>query len=103
MPSGWTLETLKEHYDALREGDQRAIQTALDAFEKRMDSVNEFRKTLSDQQGTFARKEAVDIEINNIKTRLDQSQGRGAGIKDLAGWIVSGVVAIVAVAAYLSK
>ena len=73
--SGWTVDTLHSHVvrllqesdkryeqrfqaqeksvkDALASAD-RAVNKAETASEKRLDSVNEFRKTLSDQTGTF--------------------------------------------------
>lgn len=53
MTTGWTTETLKEHVDARFEAMERAVTTADTANEKRLDSVNEFRATLADQQKTF--------------------------------------------------
>ncbi len=73
--SGWTVDTLHNHIsDLMRAADKRyeqrfdaqekavkdalasadrAVNKAETASEKRLDSVNEFRKTLSDQTGTF--------------------------------------------------
>jgi hypothetical protein len=68
---GWTVETLKEHYDRVFAQQEKAVEAALaaaekavskaeDAAEKRFESVNEFRQTLSDQTATFlTRKEAL--------------------------------------------
>jgi hypothetical protein len=60
----WTVTTLKEHLDAmLAERDkqislaltaaEKAVTKAEVATEKRFESVNEFRLTLSDQTKTF--------------------------------------------------
>jgi len=49
----WTLDALKEHFDARFDAVQQAVRTADAASEKRLDNVNEFRATLADQQKTF--------------------------------------------------
>lgn len=51
--TGWTTETLKEHFDARFDAVEAAVKTADAANEKRLDNVNEFRATLTDQQKTF--------------------------------------------------
>lgn len=75
QPSGWTTDTLKAHFDALRVADKelsetkhRHAQELRDAADKRYEqrfqaqeaaqlayktSANEFRGTLSDQAGRF--------------------------------------------------
>jgi hypothetical protein len=63
----WTVTTLKEHFEALRADDLRAVaelaasnekalQETRTATEKRFDSVNEFRGSLSDQTKTYVTK-----------------------------------------------
>jgi hypothetical protein len=62
--SGWTTETLKEHYDSLQyerelryqqrfESQERALEEAKRSSEKRLDGMNEFRGALTDAQKTF--------------------------------------------------
>lgn len=53
MSGEWNVDTLYTHFTALREADMLAVTKADSANEKRLDSVNEFRNTLKDQQGTF--------------------------------------------------
>lgn len=55
----WTIPALKEHFDARLDAMQEAVRVADAANEKRLDSVNEFRASLSDQQATFVTKEQV--------------------------------------------
>lgn len=100
---GWTPELLKEHYDALRVSDQAALLSALASLNKRLDVMNEFRSTISDQTAEFARRETVDAQIVSINERLANTAGRGTGMKEIFGYILSIVVAAVAVAAYLTK
>lgn len=51
--SGWTTETLKEHFNARFAAVEKAVEIANNANEKRLDNVNEFRGTLNDQQKAF--------------------------------------------------
>jgi hypothetical protein len=101
-PTGWTLATLKEHFDSLlaeedRRYEQRfasqeqAIRKADAANDARFSSVNEFRATLSDQQRTFMpRPEAeriitsIDERLAAMAARLDKAEGSSGG--KLAGW-----------------
>lgn len=55
----WTVDTLKQHFDARLDAMDKAIRVADGANEKRLDSVNEFRATLETQQSTFITKEQV--------------------------------------------
>jgi hypothetical protein len=51
--SDWTVDSLKEHIeDKLKERDLR-FQQRFEAGERRLDGMNEFRGTLSDQSKTF--------------------------------------------------
>lgn len=78
---------------------ERAIIKADVANEKRFDSVNEFRQTLSDQATQFVTNAefavattAMNQRLEDIKTRLDKQEGKGAGLN--AGWLyLLGVVA----------
>lgn len=113
---GWTFDTLLAHL----EGQIKAVESAADnrflgqgealakaetASEKRFDSVNEFRGTLSDQaRQQMPRGEAEQaIKANSDKTdvlaiRLERIEGRGAGLS--AGWaIVLGVAGLVSMMA----
>ncbi len=67
MSTEWTIATLKQHFEALRTDDLRAVaelaasnekalQETRTATEKRFDSVNEFRGQLSDQTKTYVTK-----------------------------------------------
>lgn len=49
----WTVNTLKTYMDTRFDAVEKAVETADAANEKRLDSVNEFRATLTDQQKTF--------------------------------------------------
>jgi len=70
----------------------KAITKAEVATEKRFESVNEFRQTLSDQTKTFVSKvefealrETSGTRITGLSSRLDKIEGKAVGLN--AGWI----------------
>jgi hypothetical protein len=93
---------------ALSAADQ-AVRKAETASERRFDSVNEFRLTLSDQQRTLWPRaegekllEVVNERLTLISARLDRLEGQGMGKG--AGWAAAAaVVALVAMAMTLLK
>lgn len=126
QPLGWTLDTLNIHLDQMinlndRRYEERfksqedhtalalaaareAVAKAETSSDKRFDSVNEFRKTLSDQTATFIpRSEALALlagqadKIDGLQSRLDKLEGRGAGGAALWGYAVGalGVIATI--------
>ena len=118
-----TVETipLKEHFESLlREMEKRyeqrfdaqekAVLKAEVATEKRLEGVNEFRKTLSDQQSTFVSKEVSDARFKSLENLVavltaqqQQNSGRGAGRNDV--WLVIVAIAspVIAIAAIFFK
>jgi hypothetical protein len=122
----WTLETLRVHLqsqiaalDRLTEArslaqDERvalaltsaqtAVTKAETATEKRFESVNEFRRTLSDQTQEFVtRREFEQIRdtnaerIREMQTRLDKTEGRSGGLQSGYGYLVAGIGAVVVI------
>lgn len=64
---GWTPDTLFQHFTQLRAADQNEKKTALDAMDKRLDGMNEFRKTVEDLSAkTLTRAEAWTFLIGVI-------------------------------------
>jgi hypothetical protein len=130
--SGWTIDTLRAHLDAvLTEMDRRfaaglaaqdkAVQIAMIASEKavvkaeiaaekRFESVNEFRAQLTDQAATFlARTEyltahqSLTEKIGDLAARLERIEGAKTGGRELWGYIVGGAGIILAVAAFVTR
>lgn len=122
-PSGWTVDTLKQHFDqrfrdqeqavaaavtaastatsVAMTAEQRAVAKAEAATEKRFTSVNEFRQTLSDQAATFMpraeaenRAQANTDKIDGLTSRLDKLESRLAA--------QTGMLAAIAVLASLA-
>lgn len=121
---GWTLATLKKHFDDLRNADKEAITTALSAAEKavaaamaasekailkaetaadkRAEASNEIRAAMVDQQKFFSNKDQTDLQFSNIVHRVESleqeiaaGKNRAAGIVQLWGMIGAVIGAVV--------
>ena len=102
----WTLLTLKAYYDQKFESLQVAVNKADAATEKRFESVNEFRGTLSDQQRTFLPRAEYEAgiktttdDILDLKTRLNKIENLKQGGSTTLAYIVSGVSLLIALIA----
>ncbi len=117
---GWTVKTLKQHYDALlkernRKVNQRfdAIKQAIkksDAYAKYRDKKqNEFRKALDDQNNNFARKKDVKYltkcldEIKEEMNRVRDVKQGGSQIWPYIFSIISLIGTVVMIIIYISK
>lgn len=83
---------------------EKAVTKAETANERRFESVNEFRETLSDQAATFisrvefeALRSAYAERIRELAERLDKTEGRSSGLTSGWGYLIGAVVA------YLTK
>lgn len=103
------LAAARTAVDAALTSAKEAVMKAEVASEKRFESVNEFRATLSDQQSTLmprieaeARMARVETDITELKKMRDVGSGRSSGLKD--SWVlivvivtlVGGILAIIA-------
>jgi ElaB/YqjD/DUF883 family membrane-anchored ribosome-binding protein len=101
--SGWTTDTLHSHMaQRLNDVDRmlsrrmddadKAIQAALaaaekatdkanDANEKRFEGVNEFRRALADQTGTFIPRTEYDAAHSALTDRVDANAERMAALE----------------------
>lgn len=104
--SGWTTDTLKEHVNKQFELRDRAILTALAANEKRLDAMNEFRQTLSDQAGLFMPRSEAEQRIGQVVDRLvvvehqlAESRGRSTGADATWAYIIGALGVLIALGA----
>jgi hypothetical protein len=142
-PSGWTLETLREHvltiieandkrYEQRFDASQKAIElgfsaqkSAVDAAlaaadravikaevaaEKRFESVNEFRNTLSDQQRNLIPRSEVDVTVRGIsekiatlQNQMERLQAERVGGRGAWGYMVGAAGLVVAIAALVLR
>ena len=100
--AGWTINTLRVYLEsrlnAMKEASVKANEAAAEAIDKaenatrlRFESVNEFRKTLTDQASQFATRaqfeeaqkasqssrEAVNQRLEALSTRIDRGETAG--------------------------
>lgn len=80
---------------------KEAVTKAESAAEKRFESVNEFRATLSDQQSRLMPRSEVEVimkaqneKIGDMQTRLDKTEGKGTGMNQSMGWILFAITII---------
>lgn len=91
--------TLTSRLDAA----QRAVEKAEHSVDLRLAGMNEFRSALTDQAATFLTRQESDIwrsnlleKVHSLETRLDKAEGRGGGMQALWGWIIAGVLLLLA-------
>lgn len=107
--SGWTLATLKQHLEKQIEAVEGAAKLALEAadkaadkadaaFEKRMDSTNEWRGALDDQAKRAATIQMFDTlkeRVEAVERKVDAMLNKVVGFGALIAVVVS-VIAIFA-------
>lgn len=133
--SGWTTDTLRYHMqrqiDDLRgllderhaaqttamnaalAAAEKAVAKAETAAEKRFESVNEFRSALTDAAARNVTRSEFDAavgrnaeRIDELRDRINRSEGRGVGLN--AGWVyllggVSALAALFAIVVALTR
>lgn len=88
----------KDYVDVRFEAQEKGVQTALSAAEKavikaetaaekRFELLNELREGVA----TKEQLEALEKVVNELKDRLNTSQGKNSGISAFAGWIVAAI------------
>jgi len=90
-----TLSALERSNNAALTAAKEAVIKAEVAAEKRFDSVNEFRNTLKDQQGTLATKTDMDTRFRYVEQKLaeiDARLNKTSGGLDAATWIWAAVI-----------
>jgi hypothetical protein len=74
---------------------EKAVAKAETANEKRFESVNEFRKTLSDQTASFPSRvelQALADRVSDLATRMDKTEGKSTGLTAGWGYLVGAVL-----------
>jgi hypothetical protein len=72
----------EQRYQQRMDAADRAISKAEVAMERRLESVNEFRAQMADQQATLCRKSEVDIRFESLEKNMNatiQALERGRG------------------------
>jgi hypothetical protein len=135
MADEWTVDILHQHLMAILEerdkrytqrftdletalraalaASEKAISKAETATERRFESVNEFRQTLTDQAASFVTREVFDEAMKTSRERQQETTdrqntqlGKGAGLN--AGWLILAaaipiIIAIIMMVVTLSR
>jgi hypothetical protein len=121
----WTLETLKEHFDALRAADREAVSTALAAAEKavaaamaasekailkaenaadkRAEASNEIRGAMVDAQKSFADKAETERRLKMLEDAHIADASKTIGASQLYAAAAAIVVAVGALITIIFK
>ena len=104
---GWTVDTLKEHFERILVEKDKALNAALASSkeqvsvaeknaEKWRDNANEWRAAMTDREKTFMRisefniyKDSAEKALQAEKGRGDKSEGKQSGINQFVGWLVA--------------
>ena len=121
----WTIETLKEHFDALRTADKEAVATALAAAEKavtaaltasekailkaegaadkRAEASNEIRGAMVDAQKNFADKAETERRLKSLEDARIAASSKTIGANQLWAMAAGIVLVVVAVMGLIFK
>jgi hypothetical protein len=98
-------ERHQQYTDRFRSHEEN-VRIALTSTERRFESVNEFRQTLSDQAATFATRdqlEAMRTLVAAMAARLDRQEGRSTGLGAGWGYLVAAAGVVIAVVALVIR
>lgn len=107
----------QQRYDAQTTAINAALNAAKEAVikaetatERRFDSVNEFRKTLSDQAATFVSRAeylaghaSLAEKIDALASRLDKTEGHSSGGRDLWGYLAGAAGVVIAIVSFITR
>lgn len=85
--------SLKEHIEALLREKDEAVKTALAALDRRLDGMNEFRQTLSDQTREFMPRTDAERRLKALEDLVTKKAGFSGGWAMAVG--VVGLIALV--------
>lgn len=83
MPDTWTLDSLWLHFTTLLKDkeskdverfatNEKKVESALNALNKRFEGINELRGAMQDQQRSFMPRQEAEIQINALKEEIRQ-------------------------------
>lgn len=100
------LTAQKEAVAAALVAAEKAVLVAETNAEKWRMNANEWRGSMLDRETKFASKDYMDAELKGLRTELQslrESRAEGMGSKQMLGWIVSGIILLLAILGYLAK
>jgi hypothetical protein len=105
----WLEKSLKDYFQAKLDGIDKATVLREIALDKRLETMNEFRGSLKDQQGSFVTRNEYEVAVRDIRD-LRESRAKLEGKADqsyvnrvLFISILGIIVSIVAIIIHLIK
>jgi uncharacterized protein YhaN len=91
-PSGWTVDTLKVHFDDLRRDDKEAVRAALASADKANDKyqrdaeawraqANEWRAAMNDRERDYPTRRELLAEIATVVASIDAQRAQIAAVE----------------------
>ena len=83
MAADWTLESLKEYFEAKLYAQNKAVQKAETAMDTRLQGMNEFRQSLADQSATMMPRSEYTVQQASLTEKIDSLAIRIAALENL--------------------
>ncbi len=84
------LDEKEKHQETLDRGRDKALLAALAALNERLGLLNELRSGVATKDEI----RALDKTLGELKTRLDKTEGSGAGIQKFIGWVIAAIAVV---------
>lgn len=111
------FEAMDEKTSLALTSSEKAVAKAEIATEKRFDSVNEFRGTLSDQAANLLPRREADAKFSSFEGKLEDMKkevaglresrslgtGTGEGLKAMWGYVLAAILLIVSIVTLFSR
>ena len=79
----WTLDSLKEYFEAKICAQNKAVQKAETAMDARLQGMNEFRQSLADQSATMMPRSEYTVQHASLTEKIDALAIRIAALENL--------------------
>jgi hypothetical protein len=103
----WNVKTIKKYFEAKFKALDKAVTKAEIATEKRFESVNEFRNTLSDQSRTLmpraeseSKYNGLNDRVTNLETKFEKLEGTKVGGSQNMLYIIAIVSVIISIISF---
>ena len=83
MAADWTIESLKEYFEAKLSAQNKAVQKAEIAMDSRLQGMNEFRQSLADQSQTMMPRAEYTVQHASLSEKIDSLATRIAALENL--------------------
>lgn len=88
-----TLAAVEKGTAAAFVAAEKAVALAEANAERWRADASDWRARMTDREKSFSTK----AEFNSLKERMDRGEGSGTGKKDLFGWVITGIMTLIAI------